>query len=101
MQVQNIDSMSFAGRNHNLAFEPKIVGAAFNPANKGKIVEPIAGQAGVYVLQVRNTFTVPVPAADINQQRQFMEMQSKQMFRSPIETLQKAADIKDYRAKFY
>ena len=101
MQVQSIDSMCFAGRNHNLAFEPKIVVAAFNPANKGKVVEPIAGQAGVYVLQVRNTFTVPVPAADINQQRQFMEMQSKQMFRSPIETLQKAADIKDYRAKFY
>lgn len=100
-QVQTMDSLSFQGPNQALAFESKVIGAAFNPDLKGKVSEPIEGQNGVYVIRVDNVSTVPVPAADIQQQRQMMEQQSRQMFRSPLETLKKAADIKDYRAKFY
>ena len=100
-QVQTVDSVTFAGRNHALAFEQKVVGAAFNPANKDKVSEPIEGQSGVYVIKATNVRTQPVAAADIAGQRQALEMQAKQSLRSPIEALQKAADIKDNRAEFY
>lgn len=103
--VQVADSLSFGGaRNAALGYELKVVGAAFNPANKGKVVpEALDGQAGVYVLQVNNVSAVPQGAADINTQRQMLEMQARQqmMYRSPLQALRKSADIEDNRAKFY
>ncbi|RPD50928.1 peptidylprolyl isomerase [Paracnuella aquatica] len=103
--VQVADSLSFGGaRNAALGYELKVVGAAFNPANKGKVVpEALEGQAGVYVVQVNNVSAVPQGAADINIQRQMLEMQARQqmMYRSPLQALRKSADIKDNRSKFY
>jgi peptidyl-prolyl cis-trans isomerase D len=102
--VQTVDSLYFSGRNQNLGYELKVVGAAFNPAVKGKVIpEALEGQAGVYVVKVNNTAAVPVPAASIEEQRRMMEMQARQgmMYRSPIQSLRKSAEIKDYRSKFY
>jgi peptidyl-prolyl cis-trans isomerase D len=102
--VQTVDSLYFSGRNQNLGYELKVVGASFNPAVKGKVVpEALEGQAGVYVLKVNNTAAVPAPAASIDEQRRMLEMQARQgmMYRSPIQALRKSAEIKDYRAKFY
>jgi peptidyl-prolyl cis-trans isomerase D len=103
--VQVADSLSFGGaRNAALGYELKVVGAAFNPANKGKVVpEALEGQAGVYVVQVNNVSAVAQGAADINTQRQMLEMQARQqmMYRSPLQALRKSADIEDNRAKFY
>jgi peptidyl-prolyl cis-trans isomerase D len=103
--VQTADSLSFNGaRNAALGYELKVLGAAFNPANKGKVVpEPIEGQAGVYVLQVNNVSAVAQGSADINAQRQMLEMQARQqaMYRSPLQALRKSAKIEDNRAKFY
>lgn len=100
-QVQPADSVRFSGGGV-LGYESKVLGAVFYPANKGKVVaEGIAGQMGVYALRVDNTFTGAVENASIDEQRKMLEMQSRQMFRSPVEVLQKKADIKDYRAKFY
>jgi peptidyl-prolyl cis-trans isomerase D len=102
--VQTVDSLYFSGRNQNLGYELKVVGAAFNPAVKGKVVqEALEGQAGVYVLKVNNTAAVPVPAASIEEQRRMLEMQARQgmMYRSPTQALRKSAEIKDYRSKFY
>jgi peptidyl-prolyl cis-trans isomerase D len=98
--VQTVDSVAFSGGN-KLAFESKVVGASFNPANKGKISTPISGQAGVYVINVESVYTTPVNAASIEDQRKMYEQQAKQAYRSPVEVLQKSADVKDYRAKFY
>lgn len=110
-QVQTIDSVRFSGANNMLGYEPKVLGASFNPANKGKVVnEPIPGQAGVYVLRVDNTSTVPVETASIEEQRKMMETQARQRLMQMmqygggnpfIEPLKKAADIKDNRAKFF
>jgi peptidyl-prolyl cis-trans isomerase D len=86
-----------------LGFEPKVIGAAFNPANKGKVVpEPIPGTQGVYVIQVNSTTTVPVDT-NLELQAKTMEMQQRQamMYNSPIQALRKTAKIKDNRAKFY
>lgn len=110
-QVQTLDSVHFSGANNMLGYEPKILGAAFNPANKGKVVpEAIPGQAGVYVLRVDNTSTVPVETADIEAQRQMMETQTRQRMMQQMqygggnpftEPLKKAANVKDNRAKFF
>lgn len=103
--IQTADSLSFNGaRNAALGYELKVVGAAFNPANKGKVVpEALEGQAGVYVLQVNNVSAVAQGNADINSQRQMLEMQSRQqaMYRSPLQALRKSAKIEDNRARFY
>jgi peptidyl-prolyl cis-trans isomerase D len=102
--VQPADSLRFSGGGSTLGFEPRVLGAVFNPANKGKICpDPIAGKGGVYAIRTDAVFTMAVENADIEQQRQMMEMQSRQMLqaRSPLEVLQKKADIKDYRNKFY
>ena len=103
-QVQRADSIRFSGGGA-LGYEMKVVGAIFNPNNKGKVVpEGIAGQMGVYAVRVENTFTGAVDNANIEQQRQMMQMQARQMYGSPeaiLETLKKKAEIKDNRAKFY
>ena len=99
--VQPADSLRFSGGGA-LGYETRVLGAIFNPANKGKVCpEGIAGQAGVYAIRTDAVFTGAVDNAGIEQQRQMLEMQARQMFRSPVEVLQKRADIKDYRAKFY
>jgi len=104
-QVQVADSLRFNGRsNSSLGFEGRVLGATFNPANKGKVVpEPLEGQAGVYVIRVDNVTATPLEVAGIEEQRKMLEMQAKQMmaYRSPTMALRKAAKIKDNRAKFY
>jgi peptidyl-prolyl cis-trans isomerase D len=109
-QVLTADSLHFSGANGMLGYEPKVIGAAFNPANKGKLSQPIAGQAGVYVLSVESTGTVPVAAGSIEEQRKTMIEQVRQSMMSQmqygggnpfIEPLKKAIEIEDHRAKFY
>lgn len=107
--IQTIDSLRFSG-GPNLGYEPKILGASFNPANKGKVVnEPIAGTSGVFVLRVDNTTTTPVEAANIEEQQRMLDMQSRQSlmqqmqqgYNPIIEVLKRAATIKDNRSKFF
>ena len=108
-QVQVADSLRFLGSNPALGFEQKVLGAAFNPANKGKVVqEAIEGQSGVYVIRVNSIGTTPVQVAGIEEQRKQMIAQVKgmmqyraQMGQGPIDALRNAADIEDFRAKFY
>lgn len=102
--VQVADSLHFNGANAVFGYEGKVIGAVFNPANKGKVVpEAIEGQSGVYVLRVDNISTVPVPAANVQQQQEMLKQQARQglMYRNPIQALQEAADIQDNRAKFF
>ena len=86
------------------------MGAVFNPANKGKVVpDPIAGNAGVYVIRVESVSTTPVETADIESQRSNYEMQMKQSLMNQfqrginpiVETLKRGAKIEDNRAEFY
>jgi peptidyl-prolyl cis-trans isomerase D len=103
--IQRVDSLRFNGeRNPALGYELRVLGAAFNPENKGKVVpEAIEGQAGVYILRVDNTATTPVMTGTIEEQRMQLQMQARQtmMYRPPTEVLKVNADIKDNRAKFY
>lgn len=107
--IQTADSLRLSG-GQMLGYEPKVLGAIFNPSNKGKVVnQPIAGVSGVFVVRVDNIATTPVEAANIEEQRQQLETQSKNQMMQQlqygvnpvIEPLKKEATIKDYRAKFY
>lgn len=102
--VQTADSLRFAGGNAAFGFETKVLGAAFNPANKGKVVpQALEGQAGVYVIRVEAVSSMPVEGGNITEQRKALQMSARQqmMYRSPVEALKTAADIKDNRSKFY
>lgn len=103
--IQPADSLRFNGRsNPVLGYEAKVIGAVFNPLNKGKVVsEALDGQAGVYVIRVDDVSTTPVQVAGFDDQRKMLQMQARQtmQYRSPLLALRKAADIKDDRAKFY
>jgi len=88
-----------------MSYEPKVIGAAFNPANKGKVVpEVIAGQQGVYVVRVDYQTTTPAAQGDVNEQRAARYQQAKQNLtnqysgNNPITILKNAADIKDKRS---
>jgi peptidyl-prolyl cis-trans isomerase D len=104
-QLQTVDSLRFNGeRNPALGYELKVLGAAFNPDNRGKVVpEALEGQAGVYALRVNNVGTTAVMAGSIEDQRRNLQLQARQsmQYRPPTEVLKKSADIKDNRAKFY
>lgn len=97
--VQTVDSLMFNG-GKNLSFESKVIGAAFNPANKGKVTEPIIGQAGVYVIRTETVGGLPVNTS-VEQERAMLEQQEKQGQQRFLDILQRSADIKDYRSKFY
>ena len=101
-----------------IAYEPKVVGAAFNPANKGKVVnQALDGRYGnVYVIRVDNVGATAVENADVEGQRRSTEAQLRmnilttnqnsqfnfgQQQYDPAAVLRKAATIKDYRNKFY
>jgi peptidyl-prolyl cis-trans isomerase D len=97
-----------------IAGEQKLLGAAFNPANNGKLIpEAIIGNNGnVYVAKVENVTATTVENADLNSQRKAMEADSRrqilfsfsggfgQQNYDPSTVLRKVATIKDNRTKF-
>ena len=86
----------------NLASEPKVVGAAFNPANKGKVVTTaIEGNNGVFVIRVNNVAAVAIDDANVADQRRTRYQQAKQAGAYPQQALMQAATIKDNRSKVY
>jgi peptidyl-prolyl cis-trans isomerase D len=104
--IEPLDSLRMSGS--VMAYEPKVVGAAFNPANKGKVVpEVIAGRQGVYVVKVEDQFAGAVQPQDINAIRQTRYQQAKQGMgnqyspNNPLTILRKAATIKDKRSERY
>jgi peptidyl-prolyl cis-trans isomerase D len=101
--VLRADSVSFAQPFvPNIGNEPKIAGAAFNKSLQGKVSEPIAGNTGVFVIKGERISALPNTNMNVEDLRQQMENQQKQMggYRS-IEALKKAATIKDNRFEFY
>jgi peptidyl-prolyl cis-trans isomerase D len=97
--IEVADSIRMDARTPSaLGFEPKAIGAAFNPANKGKVVpEVIDGTQGVYVIRVENVSTTPVTAGSVEEQRKELTGQKKQSTGNPLGALRVAATIKDKR----
>ncbi len=83
-----------------LGYEPKVIGAAFNAANKGKVIaEAIEGQSGVYVVRIDEVTTTPVTAGDVAEQRTMMAQQKSSTLGDPTSGLRKAANVKDKRGR--
>ena len=83
--------------------DPKVLGAIFNNANKGKVVpEPIAGNDAVYVVRVDELTTTPI-AAEIERQKENLRNngRQRQQFNNPVSILKKTAKIRDNRKNIY
>ena len=100
-QIETVDSIRISGNNASLGYEPRVTGAIFNPANKGKVVaEALEGQSGVFVVRVDNVTATAVTAGSVADQRKAQADQKKGQA-NPISALKNAATIKDYREKHY
>ncbi|MEO6610799.1 MAG: peptidylprolyl isomerase [Chitinophagaceae bacterium] len=106
-QIETVDSLRMTGKGTitTMNYEPKVSGAVFNPANKGKIVpEAIEGINGVYVVRVENVSVTPLTNANVADIRKQFYSQSKQFIENPqgpgypANALKNAATIKDNRA---
>jgi peptidyl-prolyl cis-trans isomerase D len=101
--VLRADSISFyspfiAG----VGMEPKLTGAAFNPANKGKVGEPVAGTSAVFLFRTENVGLVSAGNAAYTDRRAQMEGGMKQSAaNASLQSLRTAATVKDRRIKFY
>lgn len=104
-QIMVADSIRMTGSSSKLGYEPKVIGAAFNPANKGKVIpEALDGQNGVYVVRVDDVTTTAVANGDVAAQRKGQEDQKKgsamnaQTQYYPLNILRVSATVKDKRA---
>jgi peptidyl-prolyl cis-trans isomerase D len=99
--VRQADSLSFAAPFiSGVGSEPKIVGAGFNKSLLNKTSTPIAGETGVFAIQV-NSIGAKASASDPETVKQGMLQSVKMLSYRGLDALRKAADIKDYRAKFF
>ncbi len=105
--IEVVDSlrMSTKGNVSSMGYEPRVNGAVFNPANKGKVVpEVLEGLNGVYVVRVENVSVTPLTNANVADIRKQFYAQSKQFIENPqgpgypAAALKNAATIKDNRA---
>ncbi|MFY7964172.1 MAG: peptidylprolyl isomerase [Chitinophagaceae bacterium] len=101
--VQRIDTLPAQNAgNMMLGNDFKFAGAAFNTSNKGKVIEPIAGQNGVFAVKVENIAArAAAPAAPEAVKNMLNNTIKNAGNRISNELLKKAADIKDNRAELY
>jgi peptidyl-prolyl cis-trans isomerase D len=97
-----VDAMhlSFMSSSLNNGFEPAVIGAAFNTANKGKVSAPVKGNLGVFAIQAVNVQDAPkqqdYAAAQYNLSQQMLGKA-----RYAAEAQKKAAKVVDDRAEFF
>ena len=84
-----------------LGNEPEFIGAAFNKQLQNKISSPIAGNTGVFVVKSGGVTGVASLGQTADAQKSQIEQSLKQQAAQEVTVLRKAADIKDYRSKFY
>lgn len=101
--IENYDSLRLTGtRPAGLTRESRVVGAAFNPAYKGKVVpEAIEGAEGVYVVRVNDVSTTSVTSGDLEEQRKTQIQYGRNIYASPERALRKAATVKDNTSKYF
>ncbi len=101
--VESADSIS-QNNSAKISYDQKVLGASFNPANKGKTVpELIAGTSGIYILFVQSMGTVPVADANVAEKRKQLIEAAKNasQYRQPIQALREAATVKDKRSEAF
>ena len=103
--VKTADTVILAGGgNSEIAYEAKVLGAAFNKANLNKKSAGIPGDQGVYFIFVKSQTTGAVNAADpgLIMERMQMEAGARSMAQNMLSyVLKKRAVINDNRSNFY
>lgn len=98
-KVEQASGVSFSTYSiPNAGFEPSVIAAASN-SSEGKLIGPIVGNTGVYVLNItaRNK-----EEGDLNAEKsRLANMFGSRAYYEAYEALKKNAEIKDKRAKFY
>lgn len=102
--IITVDSLRMQIQN-SYGFSPKAIGAIFNNANKGKLInQPFVGLNGVIVIRVDDLTSTSVLTGDVESQRNQMILMRKGMqsqSSNPIQLMRKIANIKDNRRDFY
>lgn len=92
--VKAVSMMSAGG-------EPRVLGTVFHQT-KGQISQPIAGSAGVYVVQTLGDKPQTQIPADLTMfRRQYTSSAASTIRTNLMESLKKDAKIKDNRSRFY
>ncbi len=100
--VKNVDSLAFNSFVvPELGNEPQFIGAAFNKQLQNKMSSPIAGNTGVFVVKSGGVTGVSNLGQTAETQKTQIEQMLKQQSAQVAGVLKKAANIKDYRSKFY
>ena len=101
VQVLRADSVSYSSPFiPNVGQELKVIGASFNKQWQGKLSLPIEGNSGVFVIKPETIAARPNPNANLESTRASVEQQLRRAGFQAMESLKKAATIKDYREKF-
>jgi peptidyl-prolyl cis-trans isomerase D len=86
-------------------FSPKAIGAIFNNANKGKLInQPFEAANSIVVIRVDDITTTSVITGELETQKAQVRMATKSLqmqYSSPIRIMRNIANIKDNRRKFY
>jgi peptidyl-prolyl cis-trans isomerase D len=106
VQIAGADSsLTFNAQLINgIGYEPKLIGAAFNPANQTKVTAPITGKSGVYVMKVNS---ITDKAADTPEAAEALKKERLSALRSQAAGnwfeggLKKSAKITDKRSTYY
>ncbi|MBP7554682.1 MAG: SurA N-terminal domain-containing protein [Chitinophagaceae bacterium] len=101
--IETADSLRFAGvRPASLSSETRVIGAAFNMQNKGKVVpQALEGAEGVYVLRVDDISATANTDSNVAEQRKAQYQQAKMRGSYPPLALREAATIKNNLSKMY
>ncbi|MBL0145978.1 MAG: peptidylprolyl isomerase [Chitinophagaceae bacterium] len=86
-----------------VGYEPKLIGASFNPTYQTKVTAPIVGKSGVYVMKVNSISdkTAETPEAAEAARKERITALRNQSAGNWFEGLKKQATIKDNRSKVY
>lgn len=99
--ILRADSLSFgSGFINGVGNEPKIVGAAFNKSNQGKVSGLIAGNSGVFAVKGESIAAKAADALPETVKQALIQNRKMATYRS-VEALRKSATVKDYRFSFY
>jgi peptidyl-prolyl cis-trans isomerase D len=101
--VNRADSVSFGNPQiANVGFEPRVSGAAFNKNNQSRVSPVITGELGAFIIKTEKVGAVPNTGMDLKAQQTALQQQMRMTVqRSMVESLKKAAKIKDDRYKYF
>lgn len=101
--IMKVDTISYLSGSQEFAYEPKVVGAAFNQNNLNKVSEGIGGEQAVYFIKVNNINkgTEPDPTLVMIIRRQVENQMTQQANQMIPFILKRNAKINDRRSNFF